>query len=93
MCIRDSIYSVPGQKVRDIRANPAVQVHLNSDPEGGDVVRLDGTARVVAGQAPAFKVPAYLRKYRSSIRENGWTPKEFSDEYHVAVRIRPTRLY
>ena len=87
------VYSIPGQKVRDIRANSAVQLHLNSDPEGGDVVRIAGTARLVPGQAPAFKVPAYVRKYRSSIRENGWTPKEFSDQYHVAILIRPTRLH
>jgi len=27
------IYSVPGQKVRDIRANRNVQLHLNTDRE------------------------------------------------------------
>jgi PPOX class probable F420-dependent enzyme len=40
------IYSVPGQKVRDIEANPNVALHLNTDPEGEDVVRVDGKARI-----------------------------------------------
>jgi len=33
------VYSVPGQKVNDIEANPKVQLHLNTGPEGEDVVR------------------------------------------------------
>ena len=40
------IYSVPGQKVRDMEANSKVALHLNSDPEGADVVRVEGKARI-----------------------------------------------
>ena len=87
------VYSVPGQKVRDIEANPKVQLHLNSDPEGGDVVRIDGLAKIEHDQEPAFKVPPYVRKYRTLIKEYGWTPKVFSDQYHVPIRIRPTRSH
>lgn len=87
------IYSVPGRKVRDIEANPHVALHLNSDPEGGDVVRLEGRAQVVAGHAPADKTPAYLRKYRQQISSLGMTPKEFSDQYHVAIRLQPSRIH
>jgi PPOX class probable F420-dependent enzyme len=87
------IYSVPGQKVRDIEGNPKVNLHLNTDSEGNDVVRVDGTARVATRQAPAHKVPAYIRKYRDLIKGFDWTPKVFSDQYHVAIRVRPTRFY
>jgi PPOX class probable F420-dependent enzyme len=87
------IYSVPGQKVRDMEANPNVTLHLNTDPEGEDVIRVDGTAKVVPNQPPAYQVPAYVRKYRELIKGYGWTPKVFAKQYHVAVRVRPTRFH
>jgi len=87
------IYSVPGQKVRDIQANPHVALHLNTDPTGGDVVRVDGAAKIVLNQPPAYKVPPYVRKYRDLMRGNDWTPKVFSELYHIAIRVRPTRFY
>jgi PPOX class probable F420-dependent enzyme len=86
------IYSVPGQKVRDVRANPSVQLHLNTDRAGAFVVRFDGVARIVKNHPPAYRVPKYLAKYRERIKGFGWTPKVFSDQYHVVIRVRPTRL-
>jgi len=87
------IYSVPGQKVRDIEANPNVVLHLNTDPEGEDVVRVDGKARIDPKQPPAYKVASYVRKYRDLIKGFDWTPKVFSEQYHVAIRVRPTRFH
>jgi PPOX class probable F420-dependent enzyme len=87
------VYSIPGQKVRDIEANPNVALHLNTDPDGDDVVRIDGTARLVPKQVPAYKVPAYVRKYSRLIKGYDWTPKTFSEQYHIAIRIQPTRFY
>jgi PPOX class probable F420-dependent enzyme len=87
------VYSVPGQKVEDIRQNPSVALHLNSDPEGGGVLRVDGTARIDPDQPPAHQVPSYLRKYREQIRGLGSTPKVFAEKYHVAIRIQPTRFH
>lgn len=87
------IYSVPGQKVRDLQANPNVQLHLNTDRSGDVVVRFDGVAEILADHAPAYRVGKYLSKYRERIKGYGWTPKGFSDQYHVAIRVRPTRLY
>ncbi len=87
------IYSIPGQKVRDIQANPSVALHLNTDPAGGGVVRVDGAAKIVPSQPPAYKVPSYVRKYRELMRGNDWTPKVFSEQYHIAIRVRPTRFH
>ncbi|HEX9098764.1 MAG TPA: TIGR03667 family PPOX class F420-dependent oxidoreductase [Candidatus Dormibacteraeota bacterium] len=87
------IYSVPGQKVRNIERNPMVALHLNSNPEGGDVVRLAGKAQLLRRQPPAYKVPAYIRKYRSLIKAYGWTPESFSADYRVPIRVRVTRFY
>jgi PPOX class probable F420-dependent enzyme len=87
------IYSVPGQKVRDIQANPNVVLHLNTDPVGEDVLRIDGIAKIDPKLGPAYKVPNYVRKYRDQIQGLDWTPKVFSEKYHVAIRVRPTRFH
>jgi PPOX class probable F420-dependent enzyme len=87
------IYAIPGQKVRDIKANPNVALHLNTDPVGDDVVRIDGTAKIDPKQPPAYKVPNYVRKYREQIHGFDWTPKVFSERYHVPVRVTPTRFH
>jgi PPOX class probable F420-dependent enzyme len=87
------IYAVPGQKVRDIQANPNVALHLNTDPVGDDVVRIDGTATIDPRHPPANKVAGYLRKYRQQIQGIGMTPQEFSEQYRHAIRVRPTRFH
>jgi PPOX class probable F420-dependent enzyme len=87
------IYSVPGQKVRDIQANPNVVLHLNTDPAGDDVVRIEGAAKVDPNQPPANKLAGYLRKYREHIRGIGMSPQEFSEQYRFAIRVRPTRFH
>jgi PPOX class probable F420-dependent enzyme len=83
------IYAIPGQKVRDIQANSNVALHLNSDPAGDGVVRVDGTAKIDPKHPPANKVAGYLRKYREHIQGIGMTPQEFSEQYHHAIRVRP----
>jgi PPOX class probable F420-dependent enzyme len=86
------IYSVPGQKVRNIERNPLVALHLNSNAEGGDVVRVAAKAQLLKRQPPAYKVPAYLRKYRPLIKSYGWTPESFSADYRIPIRVRPTKF-
>jgi PPOX class probable F420-dependent enzyme len=87
------IYSVPGQKVRDIEANPNVLLHLNSDREGNFMVRIDGVAEIDGDQPPASRHTRYLAKYQERIKGLDMTAKSFSDQYHVALRVRPTRLH
>jgi PPOX class probable F420-dependent enzyme len=86
------IYSVPGQKVRDIEANPKVALHLNTTPDGGDVLRIEGEAKRLRRQPPAHRVPKYIRKYAALIKSYGWKPEGFAREYRIALRVRPTRF-
>ncbi len=86
------IYSIPGQKVRAIEANPKVALHLNTTPDGGDVLRIEGEAKRLRRQPPANRVPKYIRKYAALIKSYGWKPETFAREYHIAIRIRPTRF-
>jgi len=86
------VYSVPGQKVNDIEANPKVEMHLNTGPEGEDVVRIDGEAKRLRRHPLAYKVPDYIRKYAALVKSYGWTGEGFSNQYHIALRIRPTKF-
>ena len=86
------IYSVPGRKVEDVRRNPRVQLHLNTDRTGDKLVMVDGRAEILEDHAPAYRVEKYLAKYRERIKGYGWTPKGFSEQYRVAIRVWPTRI-
>ena len=86
------VYSVPGQKIDDMRANPLVERHLNTDRSGDFVVRFDAEAEFVPDPLPATRVPKYMAKYRERVKGFGWTTKYFAYTYHIAVRIRPTRM-
>jgi PPOX class probable F420-dependent enzyme len=86
------VYSLPGRKVRDIDANPKVHLHLNTDRTGDKLVMVDGRAEILADHAPAYRVGRYLAKYRERIKGYGWTPRGFSEQYHVAIRIWPLRI-
>jgi PPOX class probable F420-dependent enzyme len=86
------IYSVPGQKVNDIAANSKVQLHLNTTPDGDDVVRFDGEATRLKRYPLADKIPTYIRKYARLIKGYAWKPEGFARQYHIALRVKPTRL-
>jgi PPOX class probable F420-dependent enzyme len=86
------IYSQPGLKVRHVRENPRVALHLNTDEAGEVVIRAAGTAKISRTDPPANKVPAYVRKYGAQIRGLGWTPAEFAGRYPHAIRIRNLRF-
>ncbi len=86
------VYSLPGQKVHDIEANSKVALHLNATPEGGDVVRIDGTAERLRRHPTADNIPDYIGKYAALIKKYHWTPESFAKDYSVVLRIRPTRF-
>ncbi len=87
------VYSQPkrrqGQKLRNIDRNP--RVDLNSNVQGGDVVRVEGTAEIVEDAPPLTEVPEYMEKYRESIARIGFDPDGFARTYSVAIRVTPTR--
>ncbi len=79
-------------KVRNIRTDPKVSLHLNSDAEGGGVVTFEGSAQILEGHPQAHEVTAYLAKYREGIAGIGMTPEQMGAEYATALRITPTRV-
>jgi PPOX class probable F420-dependent enzyme len=91
----DAIYiqSQPGAaKLTNIRANPNVSFHLDSDGQGGDVVSIDAEAEVL-GELPTDAGETYLRKYEPVIRERlKTTPEEMLERYNTTVRLTPRRV-
>jgi PPOX class probable F420-dependent enzyme len=87
------IYAVSGAKVRHVRENPNVEVHLNTDEAGEDVVRASGYATIPKTHPPAHKHPAYLRKYRSQIVGLGMTVEDFAEKYRYPIRVRRLRFH
>ena len=87
------IYAQPGIKVRHVRENPNVELHLNSDEAGEDVVRVTGSATIPKSQLPANKERAYLRKYRSQILNLGISVEDFAAKYRYPIRVRRLRFH
>ncbi len=75
----------------NIGANPRVSLHLNDDGGGGDIVLVEGEARIDESTPAPEDNGAYNAKYGEWIRDQFTTAEEFMSVYNVPVRIRPTR--
>ncbi len=75
----------------NIAANPRVTLHLNDNGRGGDVVVLEGEARVDDETPPVPEHTAYLAKYGEWIAQFLTSADEMATIYNVPIRIRPTR--
>ena len=87
------IYAQPGVKVRHVKANPFVELHLNSDEAGDEVVRVSGYATIPKSHPPSNKEPAYMRKYLGPIKGLGMTAEGFAERYHYGIRVRRLRFH
>jgi PPOX class probable F420-dependent enzyme len=79
-------------KLRNVRGNDRVAVHLNSTRSGDDVVVLTGTAAIDDDGLSPQERTAYDAKYDEGIRGLGMTPDGFHEDYSVTVRVRLERL-
>lgn len=88
------VYSGGGKpKVRNLVERPRVSLAFNSNDVGGDVVVIDGDARVDPGDPPVHENRPYLARYEDWITGRlGLTPEQFTNRYDTAIRIRPTRV-
>jgi PPOX class probable F420-dependent enzyme len=79
-------------RTRNIRANPRVSLNLNSTPEGGAVVVIEGRAEIVEDGPRADEDAEYVSKYESAMGDLGMTPESFARGYPVRIHVQPTRL-
>jgi PPOX class probable F420-dependent enzyme len=82
---------VTARKVKNMRANPKVAVHLADDGNGGEIVTVEGTAELPDSWSDDVE-SAYLAKYDEAIRTAiGTTFEQLRIDYPVTIRISPTR--
>jgi len=87
------VYSKPTtQKVRNVRSNARVAVHLRDVDEGSDIVSIEGTAEIDESYPAAAAIRAYVTKYRSMIADINMDPDSFAKSYSVPIRIRPSKI-
>ena len=87
------VYSKPTtQKVRNVRSNPKVAIHLRDVDEGSDIVSIEGTAEIDESYPSAAAIPEYVTKYRTMIKDINMDPESFARSYAVPVRIRPSKI-
>jgi PPOX class probable F420-dependent enzyme len=86
------IYSLESARARNVEANPKVALNLDGNGEGGDIVTIEGVARIDRSAPSAKEIPAYLARYQRKMDEYEWTWDYFCSKYKVPIRIRPTRV-
>jgi PPOX class probable F420-dependent enzyme len=75
----------------NIGANPRVSVHLEADPDGADLVIVEGTARIDDATPSPDQHATYMAKYREWMVRDLGSVEAFLAEYTVPIRITPTR--
>jgi PPOX class probable F420-dependent enzyme len=75
----------------NIAANPRVSLHLPDDLKGGDIVIVEGEARIDAGTSPVTDHAGYRAKYDEWITSQLGGVERMAAVYNVPIRIRPTR--
>jgi PPOX class probable F420-dependent enzyme len=75
----------------NLEANPKVNLHLRENDGGGDVVVIDGTARIDPDHPQPGDNPAYLAKYGAIIDRYYGGPAGFGQTYSMPIRITPTK--
>ena len=66
-------------------------LHLNDNGKGGDIVVLEGEARIDSTAPSLPDHAAYRAKYEQWIVDFTGTAEEMATIYNVPIRIRPTR--
>jgi PPOX class probable F420-dependent enzyme len=75
----------------NLAANPKVAFHLNDDGKGGDIVVIEGEARIDPDYAQVGDNPAYLAKYGEWMDLYLGGVSAMGQVYNVPIRITPTR--
>lgn len=86
------VYSLDSPRARNIAEHPRVSLNLDGNGLGGDIVIVEGSARIDPETPNAAENSAYLAKYLPVMDDYGWTPEWFAGRYSVPIRITPTRF-
>ena len=86
------VYSLNrAQRLANLAANPHVSFHLADDGSGGDILVIEGTARVDPSTPLLPDHVAYCARYADWIAAFFETPTKMAEQYSVPIRITPVR--
>lgn len=85
------MYSLESPRVQNLTRNPRVSFNLDGNGRGGEIVVLEGTARIDEGAPPPDENLEYIAKYKPVMDEYNWTLEWFAGRYAVPIRITPTK--
>ncbi len=85
------IYSLDSVRIRNLSGEARVSLNLDGNGAGGDIVIVEGTARIDTTAPSAAENAGYLDKYKPVMDEYDWTPEWFAGRYSVPIRITPTK--
>jgi PPOX class probable F420-dependent enzyme len=89
-----TIYSLnDGAKLRHIAANARVNVHFDSDGQGGDIVVIAARAELVPDAPPPSRHPGLQEKYAAAVARLGQSAEWYDKNYGVALRVTPERAW
>ncbi len=86
------VYSLDSKRIRNLASGSRVAMHLDGNGLGGDIVVVEGVARIDRSVPAVPDNEAYLAKYRRIMSERGWTPEWFGGRYSVPVIVEPDRF-
>jgi len=85
------VYSLDSPRVRNASQHPEVSLNLDGNGMGGDIVVVEGRARIDRSTPSAAENEDYLAKYGPVMADRGWSPEWFAGRYSVPIRITPTK--
>lgn len=85
------VYSLESPRARNVEQRPRVGLHLDGNGLGGDIVVIEGDARIDPTLDPVPANAAYLAKYGPIMDERDWSPEWFGGRYSVPIVIAPTK--
>ncbi len=87
-----TVYSLDSPRSSNVTKNPSVGLHLDGNGLGGDIVVVEGLARVEHSLPPVPDNDDYLAKYGEIMAERSWSPEWFGSRYSVPLAITPTKF-
>jgi PPOX class probable F420-dependent enzyme len=86
------IYSRPDNtKLHNLAQNPHVSVALDNTDNGGDVIRIEGTAVHDPSVPLASECARFAEKYAERIAYIGYDLATFAAAYSAPIRVTPTK--
>jgi len=77
----------PSVRITNLAGNPNVNLHLEGNGRGGEILALTGTAVVDTSLPRADNDSAYIAKYADFLERSGWTPQWFAQHYPTPILI------